>query len=211
MAGSSRGSTVGVILAGGRSSRMGGGDKPLLQLAGKPLLAHLIDRLSLRVDTLAINANGDPARFGQFGLPVLADSIGGYEGPLAGILSGLEWAAAQKAEHLLTAAGDTPFFPHDLAARLRGEIGTNAIAVASSNGRRHPVFALWRVDLRADLRAFITQQASRKVVGFIDRHQHVDVDFAPIKRAGETFDPFFNINTQAELAEAHRLVELDLP
>lgn len=205
------GTTVGIILAGGRSSRMGGGDKPLLHLAGKPLLSRIVDKLSPQVDALAINANGDVDRFAAFNLPIIPDTIGDYEGPLAGILSGLEWAAAGKAEHLLTVAGDTPFFPPDLAARLRAGLGTKAIAVASSNGRRHPVFALWRVDLQADLRAFLSGQASRKVIDFIDHHPNVAVDFAAVELAGRTVDPFFNINTQAELAEAHRLVELDVP
>ena len=120
------GKPLGVILAGGLASRMGGGDKALLDLAGRPLLAHVIDRLAPQVGAMALNANGDPSRFSDWGLPVIADSVEEYPGPLAGVLAGMDWAAGQGATHIVTAAADTPFFPRDLVTRL--------VAVAEREG-----------------------------------------------------------------------------
>ena len=151
---------LGVILAGGQSSRMGGGDKCLLSLGGRPILAHVIDRLRPQVDGLALNANGDPERFAAFGLPVLPDSVGGFPGPLAGVLAGMDWAAGQGAEAIVTAAADTPFFPDDLVRALRTATvaGDTPLAMAMTPGEdgrldRHPTFGYWPVDLRDDLRA----------------------------------------------------------
>ena len=135
---------VGVILAGGQSSRMGGGDKGLLHLGGRPILSHVIERLSPQVADLALNANGDPARFGPFGLPVIADSVPGFAGPLAGVLAGLDWAASQGAETIVTAAADTPFFPADLVPRLlmACEGMDTSLALAASPDGRHPTFGI---------------------------------------------------------------------
>jgi molybdenum cofactor guanylyltransferase len=208
---------LGVILAGGLATRMGGGDKGLLRLGGQTLLARVIDRLGPQVAGLALNANGDPARFEAFGLPVLADSIEGYAGPLAGVLAGLDWAAAQGANSIVTAAADTPFFPVDLVVRLvaASEGQTQPLVLATtpksgdevlkSGGRgavnRHPTFGLWPVALRDDLRAALAG-GLRKVVLWTDRHGGREALF-PV--AGS--DPFFNVNTPDDLAEAERFLE----
>lgn len=192
----------GVILAGGLSSRMGGGDKCLLPIGGKPLLSHVIDRLGAQAGPLALNANADPERFAAFGLPVIADSIEGFAGPLAGVLAGMDWAAEQGAEFIVTAAADTPFLPLDLVDRLRTGAGTAPVALAATPDpkrgvSRHPTFGLWSVALRDDLRAAL-QDGLRKVVLWTDKHGGVEVlfDF----RDGE--DPFFNVNTPEDLARA---------
>ncbi|HHX88424.1 MAG TPA: molybdenum cofactor guanylyltransferase, partial [Paracoccus sp.] len=126
------GAVLGVILAGGRATRMGGGDKGLRQVAGRRLLDHVIDRLGPQVAGLAINANGDPARLAGFGLPVLPDSLPDHPGPLAGVLAGMDWAAGQGARAIVTAAADTPFFPPDLVARLQAAAGPSGLALAAS-------------------------------------------------------------------------------
>lgn len=193
---------AGVILAGGRSSRMGGGDKPLLPLGDTTVLGHVVGRLSPQVERLALNANGDPARFAAYPLPVIADSFGSFDGPLAGILAGLEWAKGDGVSHLATAAGDTPFLPRDLVARL-AEADTSHPVVAASAGRAHPTFALWPVALGADLRSFLTTQPSRRVMDFLERQNFTTVDFA----VGD-HDPFFNINRPDDLATAEKLAAL---
>src|SRR5262249_6660785 len=146
---------TGVILAGGRSRRMGGGDKGLLELAGKPMLTHVICRLRTQVDAIVINANGDPARFADFGLPVVADTAEGFVGPLAGVLSGMRWATANApdARWIVTAAGDAPLLPHDLVERFIAAVEgrPNAIALAQSHGELHPVIGLWPIALAEDL------------------------------------------------------------
>jgi molybdopterin-guanine dinucleotide biosynthesis protein A len=197
---------AGVILAGGRSSRMGDGDKCLKPLGGKPILAHVIERLKPQVGRLAINANGDPARFGAFALPVIPDATAGSLGP-AGILAALDWASrAGSFTHVLTAAADTPFFPHDLAPRPSASLRQERqVAVAASAGRPHPVFALWPQALRDDLAAFIAQGRSLKVMEFAARHSAVQVDFPLSAFGGSAFDPFFNINTPGDLAMAQRI------
>jgi molybdopterin-guanine dinucleotide biosynthesis protein A len=205
---------AGIILAGGLSRRMGGGDKPLRPLAGRSLLDHVVARLKPQVGALAINANGDPARLSAYGLPVVSDTMEGFAGPLAGILAGMEWAAAgTSAEQFASVAGDTPFFPHDLVGRLKeatkGEPRT--IAVATSGGRMHPTFALWPVGLAAALRTALVEEGERRVAAFIARHAHVEVDFAFPRAAGAIHDPFFNINTAQDLAEAERLAEIINP
>ncbi|MFQ6018748.1 MAG: molybdenum cofactor guanylyltransferase MobA, partial [Kiloniellaceae bacterium] len=147
---------AGVLLAGGRSRRMGGGDKCLRALAGKPVLAHVVARAKPQVGPLLLNANGDPARFADFGLPVAADVVAGFAGPLAGVLTGLEWAAqhAPACAYLASFACDAPFLPVDLVARLVSAVEAEGadLACAASGGRSHPVFGLWPVRLKDDLR-----------------------------------------------------------
>lgn len=199
---------LGVILAGGLASRMGGGDKGLLQLGGQSLLSRVIDRLAPQVAGLALNANGDPARFDDLGLPVLTDSIEGYAGPLAGVLAGLDWAADQGADCIVTAAADTPFFPTDLVARLQtaGQVMAAPLVLAATpderRGRvRHPTFGLWPVSLRDDLRDALNG-GLRKVVLWTDRHGGREALF-PVQ--GD--DPFFNVNTPDDLAKAERMLK----
>lgn len=195
--------TLGVILAGGRATRMGGGDKALLDLRGQTLLAHVLTRLAPQVDGVALNANGDPARFVHLGLPVLADSVTGHPGPLAGVLAGLDWAAGQGAEAIVTAAGDTPFFPADLVARLTAARDAAAVPLvmavtprAGGGIDRHPTFGLWPVALREDLRAALGRGV-RKVIAWTEPHGLAEALFAD---AGP--DPFFNVNTPADLDAA---------
>lgn len=199
---------AGIILAGGQSSRMGGGDKGLLELDGRSVLAHLVARLEPQVDRLALNANGDASRFAAFGLPVVADTIEGFAGPLAGVLSGLEWASSARLAKAVSAAADTPFVPLDLVGRLSASVdgNPNAIAVACSAGRRHPVFALWPVALRSAL-ARALANGERRVSAFIDAHEHVEVEFSLASPGNRPVDPFFNINTPQDLEEAERMLK----
>ena len=193
---------AGVILAGGLSRRLGGGDKCLRLLAGRPILTHILERLRPQVDALVLNANGDPARFAAFRLPVVADSIAGFAGPLAGILAGLDWAADLGGmTHVATAAADAPFLPLDLVDRLRRacERGGCDLACARSAGRAHPVFGLWPVALREQLRAAVSG-GIRKVDQWTSRYRLAAVDFAD----GPP-DPFFNVNHPEDLMEAERL------
>ncbi|QKD03840.1 molybdenum cofactor guanylyltransferase MobA [Mesorhizobium loti] len=198
----------GIILAGGQSRRMGGGDKSLLPLGDGCVLDQVLSRFGPQLETVALSANGDPARFSRFGLPVLADTIEGFAGPLAGILTGLEWAVANTpCKAIVTAAGDTPFLPLDLVDRLAAAAGrhSDSIAVASSAGWRHPTFALWPVGCRDALRHFLVDEDNRRVSAFIERHGHVEVEFPVLRSAG--LDPFFNINVPDDLAEAQRLLQ----
>jgi molybdopterin-guanine dinucleotide biosynthesis protein A len=200
---------AGVILAGGRSRRMGGGDKSLTPLAGRPLIAHVIGRLRPQVARLAINANGDPARFSSLGLPVIADTVPGFAGPLAGLLAGLHWAEAAGMRFIATAAADTPLFPTDLVQRLAAAAG-DAIAIARSGGRSHPVFGLFPVDRAGDLAAFIARGESLRVSDWLAGQAVVAVDFADAAAGG--LDPFFNVNTPADLeAAGHALDASPLP
>jgi molybdopterin-guanine dinucleotide biosynthesis protein A len=190
---------IGVILAGGLARRMGGGDKPLAEIAGRPILQLVIDRLKPQCAALAINANGDPARFSAFGLPVVADSVEGFAGPLAGVLAGMDYAAASGAADVLSAPGDTPFLPADLLSRLeaaRTRSGAR-IVVAVSNGRTHHAVALWPVALRDELRRALVEEGERKVSAFIGRYANVVVDWP-----AEPYDPFFNVNRPEDLARA---------
>lgn len=190
-----------VILAGGRARRMGGGDKALLPLGGRPILAHVIARLSPQVGAMALSANADPARFAGYDLPVLADSVPGRPGPLAGILAALDWAAARGAADVVTAASDTPFLPADLVARLRAaEPPPVLAATAGPDGEfsRHPTFGLWPVRLREDLRAALAAGV-RRVTDWADRHG-AGVALFPAS------DAFFNINTPADLAAAEAML-----
>ncbi|MCG7573136.1 molybdenum cofactor guanylyltransferase MobA [Phaeobacter sp. CNT1-3] len=193
-----------VILAGGLSSRMGGGDKGLLPLGDTTLLGQVIDRLRPQVGDMVLNANGDVSRFDSYALPVVADGIADYAGPLAGVLAGMDWAAARGATHIVSVAADTPFFPTDLVARLVQGRGDAAIALAASmdpkRGQvRQPTFGLWPVALRDDLRAAL-QDGLRKVVIWTDRHGTAEVLFD-----GYEVAPFFNVNTPDDLAKARNM------
>ena len=196
---------VGVVLAGGLARRMGGGDKSLLALAGRPLLAHVIERAGPQVGPLILNANGDPGRFESFGLPVVADVIKGFAGPLAGILTGLEWARqhAPGVAWMASFAGDAPFLARNLVARLAQAVeeGAADLACATSGGRTHPVFGLWPVRLAGDLRRALVDEGERKIDAWTARHRIVRVDFPCLP-----YDPFFNINRPEDLAEAERLL-----
>ncbi len=197
-------STAGVILAGGLARRMGGGDKALLQAAGRPLLGHVIERLAPQVAEVAINANGDPDRFAGFGLPVIADTVEGFAGPLAGVLAGMRWAAGRGHTHIASAAADTPFFPGDLVDRLWAVKGQLPISMAATNDperglSEHPTFALWPVDLADDLEYALTDGNMRKVIVWTSRHGCARAVFE------EDGMPFFNVNTPEDLAEAERL------
>jgi molybdenum cofactor guanylyltransferase len=195
---------VGVVLAGGLARRMGGGDKGLIALGGRPILDHVIERLSGQVERMVINANGEPARLGAYGLPIVADSVEGFAGPLAGVLAGLEWTARQYpgAEWIVTAATDTPFFPRDLVSRFEQAVATAPadMACAASAGRHHPVFGLWPVALGPDLRHAMTRDNIRKVDAWTARHRLAVAEFA-----AEPYDPFFNVNRPDDLAEAERI------
>lgn len=206
---------LGVILAGGLATRMGGGDKGLLQIGDQSLLTRVRDRLAPQVSGLALNANGDAARFADLGLPVVADSIEGFAGPLAGVLAGLDWAAEQGAEAIVTAAADTPFFPTNLVAQLvaasDGQKHPLVLATTprtgeelKSGGRskinRHPTFGLWPVALREDLRAALND-GLRKVVLWTDQHGGREALFE-----AQPFDPFFNVNTPEDLKRAEELL-----
>lgn len=191
------------------------GDKTLLDLHGKTLLARVIATLAPQVTRIIINANGDPARFAAFGLPVVPDAVGDFSGPLAGILAGMRWAAAIPRSspsrptplmRVLSVSTDAPFLPDDLAARLlaaaRDKPG--AIALAASQGKVHPVMGLWPVALADDLAAAL-RRGERTVLAWAERHDTVRVDFPPRIIDGTAIDPFFNINTPADLAMARRL------
>ncbi len=213
--GGGSGPVTGLLLAGGQSRRMGAafssgtGDKGLLDLSGKPMLGHVIERLRPQVDAMVINANGDPGRFSAFGLPVVADTIEGFAGPLAGILAGLRWSAANapEATHVVSVSTDAPFLPGDLVRRLRDGLAGHSrqIALARSNGELHPVIGMWPVALADDLDAAL-KAGTRKVLAWTDRHGTIPVDFEPIVLKGRAVDPFFNANTPEELAEARALL-----
>lgn len=198
---------LGIILAGGKATRMGGGDKGRLEIGGQSLLERVMARLGSQVAGMAMNANGDAARFADLGLPVLGDSLPDHPGPLAGVLAGLDWAAEQGADRIVTAAADTPFFPTDLVARLEQEaVGMEAplVLAASREGEkvwRQPTFGLWPVALREELRAAL-EGGLRKVVLWTDQHGGREAVF---ESAG--YDPFFNINTPEDLATAQGLVQ----
>ena len=200
---------AGVILAGGLARRMGGGDKALLQLGGETLLARVIARLRPQVGEMVLNANGDPARFAEFGLPVVADTVEGFAGPLAGILEGMRWAAAKGYTHVASAAGDTPFFPADLVVRLAGAArsGGQPIALAATNDperglSEHPTFGLWPVDLADNLHEALTVGNMRKIIVWTSRHGCARAVF---DEAGEF--PFFNVNTPEDMVAAERILK----
>jgi molybdenum cofactor guanylyltransferase len=197
-----------VILAGGLARRMGGGDKPMRTIAGKTILDRVIARLSPQCDGLILNANGDPARFADFRLPVIADGVADFPGPLAGILAGLDWMAANRPDvkWMLSAPGDCPFLPRDLVARLEhARVAENAeLAVASSGGQTHPVVGLWSVRLRDELRQALVVEGLRKIDRWTARYS-----LATVSWPTSALDPFFNANTIEDIAEADRLAALD--
>jgi len=200
--------TPGVLLAGGLARRMGGGDKPMRQIAGRTILDRVIARLAPQCDGLILNANGDPARFASFGLPVIADTVKNFPGPLAGVLAALDWAATNRpgVEFMLSAAADCPFLPRDLVARLhRTRAEQNAqLAVAASAGQSHPVIGLWSVALREELRHALVVEDMRKIDRWTARYR-----LATVTWPAEPLDPFFNANTMDDIAAAERLAELD--
>lgn len=198
---------TGLILAGGLSRRMGGGDKTLIEVDGKTLLARTVERLAPQVSTLVLNANGDPARFASYGLRVVADVVDGYGGPLVGTLSGLE-ALPPGTEWMLTTAADTPLFPEDLAARLL-EAATaqgTRLAMATCGGRAQPVFALWHASLAAPLRQAVVEGGVRKIEDFTDRHAPARVDWP-----NQPFDPFFNVNAPEDVVRLRMILDGTLP
>ena len=204
---------VGILLAGGRSSRMGGGDKCLRLLGGKPILAHIIERLKGQVFDILINANGDASRFASFGLPVVPDSVAGFAGPLAGIHAGLEWVKANRPDsrYGVTVATDTPFLPLDLVQRFLAEQGHRpSLLVARSEAGVHPVVGLWPVALAGEIERSL-KQGLRKVGDWTEQHGAVEVSFPPVEIGGRPIDPFFNINRPGDLAEAETLVKVQSP
>jgi molybdopterin-guanine dinucleotide biosynthesis protein A len=195
----------GIILAGGLARRMGGGDKPLKEIVGKPILTHVIERLQPQCAALVLNANGDPARFASFGLPVVADDVPDFAGPLAGILAGLDWTAANAphAACAVSVAADTPFIPRDLVHRLQAARLNEAceIAVATSGGRTHPVIALWPIALRTALRRTLMEESERKIDRFTARF-----DVAEVGWPNEPYDPFFNVNEASDIDAAEAIL-----
>lgn len=200
----SHGATIGILLAGGRATRMGGGDKTLRPLGGIPLLARAITILQPQCAALVISTNGDVTRFAKFGLPVVADEIEAYAGPLAGILAGLDFLAARqpRAAFAVSVSSDTPFLPADLVARLHAAraVARADVACARSGGVIHPVIALWPLGIRPALRSALAENL-RKVDRFLSRHTvaYADWPVAPV-------DPFFNINTPDDLVAADRML-----
>lgn len=195
-----------VILAGGRAIRLGGGDKVLRSLAGQSLLTRITDRLSPQAGVIAINANGDASRFSEYRLPVVADSVPGHPGPLAGILAAMDWATDTGAQAVLTVAADTPFIPDDLVARLDEQFTHEHPVLAASADdnamRLHPTIGLWPVALREDLRTTLAR-GQRKVEVFTSWH-----DAQVVIWQATRFDPFFNINTVEDLRIAEQLAKL---
>ena len=200
--------TLGVLLAGGLARRMGGGDKPMRAIAGRTLLARVIDRIGPQCDGLILNANGDAARFDAFGLPVVADTVEGFAGPLAGVLAALDWAAQHRPHvtWVVSAAADCPFLPRDLVARFhRARHEDEAdLCVARSGGQTHPVIGLWSVGLRDELRQALVVEDCRKIDRWTARYKLATVDW-PM----EPLDPFFNANTPEDLGAAEELAKLD--
>ncbi len=196
---------AGVLLAGGLARRMGGGDKPLRTIGGRTILELVIERMRPQVAALVLNANGDPARFAAYGLPVVPDSVPGNPGPLAGVLAGLDWAA----EHLpdcpvvVSVATDAPFLPTDLVARMEAQMAVEGadLACAASGGQPHPVIGLWPVRLRDDLRRALVEEGVRKVDVWTARYRLATVTFTD-----QPADPFFNANRPEDLDAAAALI-----
>jgi len=199
---------VGLLLAGGQSRRMGGGDKALRLIGGVPLLDRVIERMRPQVETLVLNANGDPARFAGFGLPVVPDSVPDYAGPLAGVLAGLDWTAENRPDcaYVVSVATDAPFLPRDLVSRLVRSMEKSGadLACAASGGQPHPVIGLWPVRLREDLRRAVADETIRKVDVWTARHRLTIVPFP-----SEPLDPFFNANRPEDLTTAAALLAVE--
>jgi molybdopterin-guanine dinucleotide biosynthesis protein A len=200
--------TYGLVLAGGLARRMGGGDKGLIRIGGTTILERALARLGRQCTGIVINANGDPARFARFSLPVVADDIKGFAGPLAGILAGLDWLAANApgTGWLASVPGDCPFLPRDLVRRLHAARAAAGmpLACAKSGDWRHPVVGLWPVDLRADLRRAVVDEGLRKIEVWTARH-----GIALAEWPAEPLDPFFNVNTPEDAAQAQRFAGLE--
>jgi len=197
--------TVGVVLAGGLARRMGGGDKGLIELDGRPILDHVIERLAPQVRLIVLNANGDPERFARWNRPVAADVLPDNPGPLVGVLTGMDWVVANLpgVEWIVTVPTDAPFLPRDLVERFFDGIAAEKadMSCAVSGGQRHPVCGLWSVGLRMDLRSALVHEGLRKVDIWTARHKVADVAFDV-----DPVDPFFNANEPNDLDEAHRLI-----
>jgi molybdopterin-guanine dinucleotide biosynthesis protein A len=195
---------LGLVLAGGLARRMGGGDKPMTRVGGKTILARVLERMTPQCSRVILNANGDPARFADTGLPVVADDVPDFAGPLAGILAGLDWAAAHAPDisTVVSVPGDCPFLPRDLVARLSEarEAAGQPLACARSGEWRHPVVGLWPVALRVDLRRALTEEGMRKIELWTARHGVALADWP-----ADPVDPFFNVNTPEDAAAAERL------
>ena len=200
---------VGVILAGGLSRRMGGQAKALMPLAGQPMIAHVIERIRTSVDACILNVNGDNSAYAQFGLPIVADAFGDYAGPLAGLLSGMIWAAehSPEARHVVTAPCDTPFLPENYVGALveatAGDSGT--IVIAASAGRSHFASGLWPVALADRLAAYLTA-GGRRTQTWIEQNPNRNVTFPLIDDGRSGFDPFFNVNTPEDLRAVESFV-----
>lgn len=196
---------VGVLLAGGLARRMGGGDKPLRTVGGRTILELVIERMRPQVSALVLNANGDPARFADYGLPVVADSIPDYAGPLAGVLAGLDWTAVNRPDcpMAVSVATDAPFLPTDLVARMMAQLTAEGadLACAASGGQSHPVIGLWPVRLRDELRRALVGEGMRKVDVWTARYRLVTVAFPD-----RPIDPFFNANRPDDLERAAGLL-----
>jgi len=199
---------VGLLLAGGLARRMGGGDKCLRPLGGRPILARIVERLRPQVSDLVLNANGDPARFAEFGLPVAADTVEGFAGPLAGVLTGMEWVLRHRpgCDWVASVPTDAPFLPRDLVSRMMAAVAREGadMACATSGGRAHPVVGLWPVRLADALRRAMVEEELRKVDIWTARYRLVHVDFAT-----DPVDPFFNTNRPDDLAAAETLLRDD--
>jgi molybdopterin-guanine dinucleotide biosynthesis protein A len=194
---------AGVVLAGGLSRRMGGGDKGLKEIGGKPILDRVIAKIKPQLTALAINANGESSRFAHYGLPIIADGVADFPGPLAGILAGLDWAAAElpSVAYLLSVPTDTPFLPDDLATKLRQAVREGAeMASVISDGQTHPVIGLWPVSLRDELRQALVGENLRRIDRFTASYRLSLVEYPVTPR-----DPFFNVNTPEDVELAERL------
>jgi molybdopterin-guanine dinucleotide biosynthesis protein A len=196
--------TFGLVLAGGLARRMGGGDKALIRIGSETILQRALARLTPQVSGIVLNANGDPARFSAYGFPVVADSVPDFAGPLAGVLAGLDWVAANRPdiEWIVSVPGDCPFLPRDLVARLHAARTAEGkpLACAHSGDWRHPVVGLWQVALREDLRRAVTVEDLRKIEVWTARHGVALADWPT-----EPVDPFFNVNTPEDVEMATRL------
>lgn len=202
--------TLGLVLAGGLARRMGGGDKALIEIGGRPILDRVLETLTPQCDDIILNANGDPQRFAQFGLPVVSDDIPDFAGPLAGILAGLDWASQHRPdiEWMVSVPGDCPFLPSDLVPRLhaaRDEAGTK-LACARSGDWRHPVVGLWNVALRDDLRHALVDEDLHKIEVWTARH-----GVAIAEWPDKPVDPFFNVNTPEDRARANEIARGSQP